>query len=69
MGEGILEAPFLFLAHLLPNSIATVSDPSGAGAWGREGKVRGKEMFLLDWYYSIMLLHSLGFTEFYNCLL
>ena len=40
MGEGILEAPFLFLAHLLPNSIATVSDPSGVGARGREGKVR-----------------------------
>ncbi|KAM5204256.1 glucocorticoid-induced transcript 1 protein isoform 2-T2 [Hipposideros larvatus] len=39
MGEGILEAPFLFLAHLLPNSIAPVSDPSGVGAWGREGKI------------------------------
>ncbi|KAM5303766.1 glucocorticoid-induced transcript 1 protein isoform 2-T2 [Glossophaga mutica] len=39
MGEGILEAPFLFLAHLLPNSIATVSDPSGVGARGREGKI------------------------------
>ncbi|XP_054420063.1 glucocorticoid-induced transcript 1 protein isoform X1 [Pteronotus mesoamericanus] len=38
MGEGILEAPFLFLAHLLPNSIATVPDPSGGGARGREGK-------------------------------
>lgn len=64
MGEGILEAPFLFLAHLLPNSIATVSDPSGVGAWGREGKVRGIEMFLLDWYYYKMPVHSLGLTDF-----
>ena len=50
MGEGIPEAPFVFLAYLFPNSIATISDPSGVGAWGREGEVRGIEMFLLDWY-------------------
>lgn len=63
MGEGILEAPFLFLAHLLPNSIAPVSDPSGVGVSGREGKVRGIEMFLLNWYYCEIPLHSLGSTD------
>ncbi|KAM7120128.1 glucocorticoid-induced transcript 1 protein isoform 6-T6 [Molossus nigricans] len=39
MSDGILETPFLFLAHLLPNSIAPVSDPSGNRARGREGKI------------------------------